>query len=266
MKIDQWLKHAQTQLSAAHIATARLDSLILLEDCLHRDRAWLLAHPETTLDDSQLASLAERLQARATHLPLAYIRGHSEFYGRTFEVNEHVLVPRPESEALINLLLSYADPYAHIADVGTGSGALAITAALELPQSTVSATDIDPACLILAERNAANLQASVTWLHGNLLEPFTSSPDVLLANLPYVPNAHPVNDAARHEPELALYGGSDGLDLYRTMFSQATSSPAPPTFVITESLTSQHQALQSIAEAAGYSLVTQQDLAQAFSR
>ena len=279
MTIDTWLTAAQRQLAAADVQTARLDALILLEDCLQRDRALLLAHPETKLSDTQLAQLTEQLQRRAGHEPLAYIRGHSEFYGREFYVDQHVLEPRPESETIIDQLLGLAAASTGtgadttpglIVDVGTGSGALAITVACEL-HAEVIGIDIDPACLEVAERNAGRHQADVKFMVGDLLVPLmnttiTSGTPIfaLLCNLPYVPDDYPVNPAANREPRLALYGGADGLDLYRKLFTQIDGLAQQPRYVIAEALPEQHAELTKIATAHSFVLMLSDDFIQVF--
>jgi release factor glutamine methyltransferase len=119
MMLDKFIKNAENKLEQAGISSARLDSLILLEDLLHRDRSWILAHPEIKITDTQAKKLDRKLERRAKHVPLAYIRGHTEFYGRRFKVNRHVLEPRPESETMIELLKKLPVPgKAAIADVG----------------------------------------------------------------------------------------------------------------------------------------------------
>lgn len=264
MNVQSFLKQTTQQLSAADVSSARLDSLILLEDALGKDRSWILAHPEFELLDIILDELNKKVIQRKRHTPLAYIRGHSEFYGRTFYINEHVLEPRPETETMLSLLLDLplgADPT--IVDVGTGSGALAISAKLELPAATVAGIDIDPACLEVARRNATALQADISWCEGDILATSSALPpkiDVILANLPYVPDSLPINTAAKHEPRLAIFGGPDGLDLYRQMFDQLRTIKA--SYVLTEALYDQHADLATIAKAAGYELTKQQDLIQ----
>lgn len=269
MNINNWLKAAVLRLSQAHIITARLDCLVLLSDELKKDKAWLLAHPEYELQGSILKKLNNKVAQRVKHIPLAYLRGKVEFYGREFVVNEHTLVPRSETETMIDLLkeLCKVRPSAsfalgrtlHIADIGTGSGAIAITAKLELPGAHVIATDVDENCLASAKTNAQKLGADIAFLHGNLLEPLAThalanSPTILLCNLPYVPDAFPINRAATHEPPLALFGGPDGLDLYRQLFKQVIDLPGRPQYILAESLPSQHEKLTRIANTGGYSL------------
>ncbi|MBP7857750.1 MAG: HemK/PrmC family methyltransferase [Candidatus Saccharimonadales bacterium] len=268
VSIDRFLREATNQLHMCGIETARLDSLVLLSDELGHDKAWVLGHPEYILQGSVLKKLNRKIAQRSKHLPLAYIRGKCEFYGREFMVNEHVLVPRPESEHMIDLLKRIADPDSQttIIDVGTGSGCLAITAKLEL-NSTVFATDIDSDCLDTAKQNALALAADITFLESNLLNGIQDSrfqiPDsILLANLPYVPDNYPINDAATHEPPRALFGGIDGLKLYRKLFSQAKELRAK--CIITESLTEQHAGLIKIARENAFRHTSTDGLAQLF--
>jgi release factor glutamine methyltransferase len=270
--IALWLAHAEDMLRKAGIGTARLDSLVLLSDELGRDKSWLLAHSEDILQSSELENLSTKIAQRTHHTPLAYLRGKAEFYGREFVVNEHILVPRPESEAMIELLkeLVPASTATTIIDVGTGSGCLAITAKLELPQSIVFAIDIDPNCLSTAQINAKTLGAEVTLLLGDLLSPIQYSSSkmrdsIVLANLPYVPENYSINTAATHEPKLALFSGKDGLGHYRKLFGQLRKIDHKPTILVTEALLEQHTALVKIAKDTGYALAATKGLAQAFT-
>ena len=273
MIIEAWLRENIAQLKLAGVETSRLDCLVLLSDEIGRDKSWVLAHPEYELQIEKLNILSTKIVQRAQHTPLAYIRGKSEFYGRDFIVNADVLVPRPESEDMIDILRQIADYQQPptIYDIGTGSGALASTAKLELPKSTVFATDIDPACLRVAKNNAERLGAQVTFLLGDLLEPVrkmkvTSLSLIILANLPYVPTNYPVNLAATQEPKHALYSGADGLDHYRRLFAGLKGLPTPPEYLITESLLNQHEALAKIANKHSYTPTTTNGLVQLFSR
>jgi len=264
MNISSWIQEAQTQLADAGIGTARLDCLVLLEDEFGKDRAWLLSHSDEELQGSILENLNTKIVQRAQHIPLAYLRGHAEFYGREFMVNEHTLVPRPETEAIIELLKVLNLPSeAAILDIGTGSGCIAITAALELPNMHVSACDIDKKCLEIAAANAAKLGANVMFFESNLLQ-HAKPQDVLLANLPYVPDNFQINTAATHEPRHALFGGPDGLNLYRTMFEQIAANDWQPQYILAESLPPQHEPLASIAQTHGYQLQQTDDFIQLF--
>ncbi|HSH55450.1 MAG TPA: peptide chain release factor N(5)-glutamine methyltransferase [Candidatus Limnocylindrales bacterium] len=284
MTCDVWFQKHTALLSKAGIGSARLDCLILLEDILHEERAYVLAHLDEPLTPNQLEQLDAQVQRRLQHEPLAYIRGSVEFYGRRFYVNHDVLVPRPESETIISLLLEIvADQEGHtqipmptsegyqpvIVDVGTGSGALAITAKLEQPKATVYATDISPACLRTAQQNAETHAATVHCVNGDLLAPLkdTLGPSqniVLLCNLPYVPDGYEINQAAAHEPKLALFAGKDGLDAYRHLFEQITDMVWRPKAILTESLSFQHDELCSLAAHHGYQEVKRDGLVQTF--
>ena len=269
-QVNEWLKHATGLLDASDVASARLDALILLEDALKSDRAYLLAHPECTVQGSTLYQLEQRLQRRAKHEPLAYIRGKCEFFGREFVVTKDTLQPRSETEAMIALLKGAKLPkYPVIADIGTGTGALAITAKLEIPSADVYAVDIHQKALDIARKNAANLGADIHFYKGNLLSSLPTTINqlpltVILANLPYVPDSYAINRAAQHEPKLAIFGGHDGLDCYREMFAQIQEFDTLPRYVLTESLTSQHKLLHDIATQAGYKLQVTDVLIQLF--
>lgn len=266
---SQRLKLLEAMFSKVGVESARLDALILLEDVTGKNRTHLLAHPELGLTDEQQKRLDEMAMRRLTHEPLAYIRGKVEFYGREFIVNKHVLVPRPESESMIDTLNRYGD-IPTIIDVGTGSGALAISAKLIKPKSEVIGIDIDDNCLKIARKNAEKIGAEVTFRHGDLLRGITidslPGPVVILANLPYVPNKYIVNEAAKHEPSLALFGGPDGLDLYRVMFDQLDKFEDQEMIVITEALESQHINLAGIAKGHSFVPGSSTGLAQSFTR
>lgn len=277
------MESAAALLTRVGIGTAQLDALILLEDCLGIDRAQLLAHPETELKSEQIHVLTEHLNRRAGHEPLAYIRNKTEFYGREFYIDHRVLEPRPESETMIELLkrlLTNKSEFFEIRprrtkprdwtviDVGTGSGALAITAKLELPDLEVMGTDVDPGALKVAEQNCKKYGCDIHFLKGNLLKPFYlhyhPRLSILLCNLPYVPDSFHINLAAMREPASAIFGGPDGLDLYRELFSQVDPLAYKPEFVLTEAMPPQHEVLANIAKEHGYRLHSTEDFIQVF--
>lgn len=267
MTAGEFLTQATVQLTQAGIESARLDCLILLEDELRINRAHLLASTELVLSAAQTASLRTKLTQRSRHLPLAYIRGTVLFYGRTFMVNRHVLVPRPESETIIDLLKKTTLPaQPRLADIGTGSGCLGITAALELPGATVDLYDIDALALACAGRNAKEGYAlSMPTYQEDLLEhALQRNYDVILANLPYVPVGYTINKAAQHEPRRALFAGTDGLDLYRRFWAQLVLSTPKPGHIFTEALPAQHARLAKLARAAGYTQATSNAFVQHF--
>lgn len=266
MNLGECLLASQKRLEQAGIGSARLDVLILLEDALHKDRTWILAHPEKDFPASLHKRLERKLERRAKHVPLAYVRGHTEFYGRKFRVNRHVLEPRPESETMIELMKKLKLPKnPAVADVGTGNGAIGITAALEMPDSIVDLYDISSGALAVAKHNThlheLRLHVRKMNLLGRPLQPY----DAILANLPYVPDKWKINEAAMAEPKIAIFGGPDGLDVYRKLFTQLKRFTWKPKYVLTESLPPQHDKLESIAREHGFGIFKKEDFIQVFT-
>jgi len=269
MQVDKWIASATRTLADAGIKTARLDTLVLTETVISKDRSWLLAHPTDEIEESDIYQLNKLIIRRASHYPLAYITNHAYFYNNMFYVDEHVLIPRPESEAIIDALKTLSpNNKLVIIDVGTGSGALAITAKLLFPASHVIALDINPECLKIAKKNSISLHADVEFLQSDLLESLPTileANSVVIANLPYVPTDFPINQSADFEPRVAIFSGKDGLDLYVRLFKEVSSLALKPGYIITESLSTQHRPLQSIARGAGYELQDTNDYVQLFS-
>jgi release factor glutamine methyltransferase len=233
---------------------------------LHKDRSWILAHPEYELTSGQFRKLDRKLDRRAKHVPLAYIRGFTEFYGRKFKVNRHVLEPRPESETMIELLLKLKLPKnPAIADIGTGNGAIGLTAALEIPGSRVDLYEISSGALAVAKHNTHLHELHLHARKMNLLSRPLRPYDALLCNLPYVPDHWQINQAALAEPKIAIFGGPDGLDLYRKLFKQLHRFTWKPSYVLTEALPPQHQDLTKVAADYGFAQHSSQDFIQIFT-
>lgn len=218
--------HIGAALRMARAQVPSLDAQLLLCDLLCVDRAYLFAHPEHPLSAVQQAAYADLIRRRAQGEPLDYIRGWTHFYDRSFRVTPDVLVPRPETELLLEMALTHAEahPGLTVVDVGTGSGALAVTVAALRPDAQVYGIDLSPAALKVAQANASDHDAAVTFLHGDLLTPLIESgrrADLVLANLPYIASDDlPALEVSRWEPALALDGGPDGLDLVRRLLDQ----------------------------------------------
>lgn len=266
---------AEEELGSAGIGTARLDALVLLEHVLKTDRAKLLAEPNTEISTGQIAKLAKLLTKRAQHVPIAYLLGYTEFYGRRFIVGPEVLEPRPESETMIDLLKDLAQSSPNelkskqtikLADVGAGSGALGITAMLEVPNLKVELLEIDQKALKIAQMNVDKYTMGVKALRSDLLSGSRQQNDILLCNLPYVPDSYHINEAAAMEPRIAIFGGADGLDLYRKLFNQLSKLQKGPLFLLTECLPSQQPALTAIAPTFGYNVVKNEDFILVFKR
>lgn len=265
MTLGKLLKSTEQKLTTAGVSSARLDVLIMLEDSLHKDRAWILAHPEYELSEAVARRLERKAARRATHVPLAYIRGHTEFYGRRFRVNRHVLEPRPESETMIELLKNLRLPLRPaMADVGTGNGSIGITASLEIPGSVVDLYDISAGAISVAKHNTHLHELHLHVRKMNLLSRPLRPYDAILANLPYVPSGWTINEAAMAEPKIAIFGGKDGLDVYRKFFHQLNRFTWKPKFILTEALPPQHENLAAIAAQNGFRLFRFEDFIQVF--
>lgn len=265
---NDWLSGAVKRLADAGVATSRLDCLVLLEDETGKDRSWLLTHPEFKIDAATLQRLNKKIMQRAKHVPLAYIRGKSEFFGREFLVSPAVLEPRPESETMIEILLDLPgirSQKLRLADVGCGSGALGITAQLELPNLMVDMLEIDEKAIKVARINVANLSTGISVIKSDLLRSAPHDYEILLCNLPYVPDNFQINPAAMNEPRIAIFGGPDGLNVYRRLFAQIAKRKQLTLFIFTEALPPQHKELAEIARAAGYKLVKTSDFVQLFA-
>ncbi len=210
---------------------------ILLAVTKKRDASFLLAHGEDPLDDQSLRQIRHMTALRASGMPLAYILGEAEFYGRTFLVTPDTLIPRPETEELIRQALAYAkqhqSPNIAIADIGTGSGVIAITLALEYPSASLIATDISSAALAVARQNARahGVEDRIEFLEGDMHHPLNGRVvDLIVSNPPYVPTdeLQKAGDTIESrgllfEPAIALDGGSDG----QAFVQQITSLPIP---------------------------------------
>jgi release factor glutamine methyltransferase len=270
LTISDWLVEAMVKLQRAGVPNGRRDAIILLADQFNVDKSWVHSHPETELSDLQRRELNYRLKKRVGRTPLAYIRGFSEFYGRQFLVNSHVLIPRPESEAMITMLRELHLETPVIADIGSGSGCLAITAAIELPDSTVHGYDLSPDTLVVAKFNASSHHAPVRFYQSNLLRNLRRSGrgilhyDAYLVNLPYVPAKLVTSPEITREPSIAIFSGLDGLDHYRRFWKQVAHLVHRPKYILVESLEEQQDTLEELAFDAGYALVKTDVLIQLY--
>lgn len=219
-----------------------LDAHVLLGEVLGVDRAYLLAHPETVLTPEQAARFAAWVARCAAGEPVAYILGRRAFYDREFWVTSDVLIPRPETELLLENALAWVDAQGErpltAADIGTGSGALAVTLAANRPRIGVHAVDISAAALAVARRNAERHRVQISFHEGDLLTPLIERGiriDLIMANLPYIASDEVPQLAVSHyEPTLALDGGSDGLELVRRLLEQVPQAANPGALVLLE--------------------------------
>jgi release factor glutamine methyltransferase len=227
------LREGLQKLEHAGVPSAPLAAELLLMHALNCDRTYLYAHPEAQIDYDQLEEFDSLIKKRAAGTPTQYLTGHQEFWGMEFEVTPDVLIPRPETEHLIEVALSRIGESRRnnplrIADVGTGSGCIAVALAKEFPNANIFATDISSAALKIAQRNATrnNFANRITFKECNLLEALQEQPplNIIVSNPPYVARKDAATlpiDVREHEPELALFAGEDGMEIYPRLIAQA---------------------------------------------
>jgi len=258
---------AQALAAAAHLGLERLDAQLLLLQALGRpsgDRAWLLAHDTDPLDERQQHQFTALCARRAAGEPLAYIAGRKEFFGLDLMVDPRVLVPRPDTETLVEwaleLLAALAAP--RVIDLGTGSGAVALAIKRRRPDALVTATDSSRDALDAAGANAQALGLDVQWRHARWLEGVDQRFDLVVSNPPYIAAGDPHLTALAHEPSTALVAGADGLDDIRVIVGQAPARLAPAGWLLVEHGHDQGPAVRALLAAAGLAPVaSRQDLA-----
>jgi release factor glutamine methyltransferase len=227
---------ATQRLEEAGSDTASLDAQVLLAHVMQVDRAWLFAHYDEKLNPTQTEAFEELVARRAAAEPVAYLVGHREFYGLDLWVDRRVLIPRPETELLVDAVLDHVesrpDKEVRMVDVGTGSGAIALAVAVNCPTATIYAIDLSADALAVAQTNVDRLdeRGQITLLQGDLLAPLPEPVDIIAANLPYI--ASPVYatlaaDVRDYEPRLALEAGPEGLDTIRRLLEQAPAHIKP---------------------------------------
>jgi release factor glutamine methyltransferase len=269
MTIGEWLKEAADNLADDMFPTARLDAEVILAHTIRHPRTYLHAHPNEEIDDRTEDIANARVELRKDHVPVAYIIGHKEFYGRRFSVSPAVLIPRPESEQLIELLnkvLPDTQPLDGIAsrrlvDIGTGSGCLGITAKLEHPELEVALLDTSRHAITIAEKNANALGAKVETYVSDLLTAYPYSPDIILANLPYVDRTWTVSQELDHEPAVALYADDDGLAVIKRCIDQVAGRVKPGALLLLEADPRQHSTISRYARAAGFKVNAREEYA-----
>jgi len=255
------LRDGIAQLEREHVPSAGLAVELLLMHALGRDRAWIYAHPEVELDAATREHYFLLIARRASGVPTQHLTGHQEFWGLDFEVTPDVLIPRPETEHVIEVALerlgialeagssSRLGQEFRIADVGTGSGCIAVALAHELPAARVVATDISSAALEVARRNATRhgVSARVDFVECNLLDLFLHGSrvtshdprpfDLIASNPPYIGRweaATLAREVREHEPQAALYGGEEGTEIYAPLIAQAAALLKPGGVLVLE--------------------------------
>ena len=274
---------SQALLTVQSHGVDRLDAQLLMLHALGRpahDRAWLLAHDTDALTPAEQAMFDAGVQRRATGEPLAYITGHKEFFGLDLLVDARVLVPRPDTETLVDWALSLLPlppgrslplplgegggeglPRQQIIDLGTGSGAIALALKATRPDLQVTAVDASTDALQVAQANARRLQLQVEFMQGSWLTPISGRYHAIVSNPPYVAAADPHLDALTHEPQQALTSGDDGLDDVRQIVTQARAHLHPGGWLLLEHGYDQAGPVRTLLMEAGFEDVqSRQDL------
>ena len=267
MTIETWLHEVAQLFRQNGIPSARLDAEIILAHTLRKSRTYLHAHSEEIIDDYTLEIANARTDLRLDRTPIAYIIGHKEFYGRRFKVTPSTLIPRPESETLIILLIELlpqsvsllSETPKRLVDVGTGSGCLGITAKLERPELDVTLSDISNHALNVARTNAKTLEADVAILRSDLLSEYPFSPDIIIANLPYVDLSWERSPETKYEPEEALFADDDGLSLIKKLIAEASTRLTSNGLLFLEADPRQHTALIHYAKNHGFAVRAHRD-------
>ena len=261
---------AQAVAAATAGGLDRLDAQLLLLHALGRppsDRAWLLAHDGDPLAAAETALYRQSSERRGNGEPLAYIIGHKEFFGLQFQVDKRVLVPRPDTETLVEWALEQLRGHPgpgclSVVDLGTGSGAIALSIKHRRPDVLVEAVDASVDALAVAAGNAKALGLQVTLRHASWLTGATVRYDLIVANPPYIADTDPHLPGLSHEPTQALAAGPDGLNDIRAICSQAAAHLKPGGWLLLEHGWKQAQAVRALLQAAGLSNVgSRRDLA-----
>ena len=243
MTIREALRSAVERLELHHVSNARLTAELVLAHVLSVQREYLYAHDDRVLSEQELQMLEDRLYDRISGVPLQYIVGRQEFYGRYFRVNPAVLIPRPETEYIIEAVLELQGTRGlpprplSIIDVGTGSGCIAVTLALELPGTQVFAGDVSFEALLVARENAATLGAPVRFVCMDVLNAVQTRFDFILSNPPYVRQSdlsRLQREVREHEPHVALFSPEDDLAIYRRLVVGAEEMLKPGGHLIME--------------------------------
>lgn len=259
MTLREWLGQAEAQLlGGPHPERAKRDAETLFLHLTGKNKAWLMAHAEDDFAGCTAIRYAALLERRRKGEPIQYIVGEAEFFGLPLRVTPDVLIPRPETEHLVERVIELAAAYEHprILDIGTGSGAIPIALANHLPHAQITATDISESALALAEGNARRNERDMRFLQGDLLAPVAGERfEIVVSNPPYVPvtDCDSLSVEVREfEPALALFADKDGLSIYRRLIPQAFDALVPGGFVALEIGFGQQAAIQSLFASAGF--------------
>lgn len=264
MTLRDALRQAAARFERHGVSSPRLNAEVLLTHCLSVDKTYLYTHDERALTDAEAQKLDDVVYERISGVPVQYIVGRQEFFGRYFTVNPAVLIPRPETEFIVEAMLELKPPAgSRIIDVGTGSGCIGVTLALELSEVQVTLTDISLDALRVARLNAVNLGASVSIACMDLLDAVVGPFDFIVSNPPYVSRKEASRlqiEVREHEPEVALYGDDDGLAAFRRLVPSAERLLRPGGYLIAEMGYGMESRVLNLFGAAWERLPTMKDL------
>jgi release factor glutamine methyltransferase len=255
------MRKAEVRLQTGpHPERARRDAETLLLHLIQREQSFLMAHPDEMLSAEGAVRYYALVERRLCGEPIQYITGEQEFYGLSFHVNRNVLIPRPETEGLVERALELAAQFSrpHIVDVGTGSGAIAVATAVHCKQATVTAIDISEAALSVARGNAERnkVAARIRFEQGDLLAGVAAaSCELVLSNPPYVPEADRATlsvEVREYEPHLALFAADEGLAIYRRLIPEAHVVLVPGGWLLMEIGYGQADAIRALLADAGF--------------
>lgn len=237
------------------------DAVLLIAYILGKNKEHIIAHDDMQLTSRQIRKIKRLFQRRKSGEPIAYLAKQKEFYGRNFEVNKNVLIPRPETETIIEIVRDLKGEKSTIIDVGTGSGCIAITLKLENPDSNVVASDISKKALKTAEKNKRALGANIELVKSNLLNdiPKYTRYDIIIANLPYVDQNWQTGKEIEFEPKTALFATDNGLKIVKRLIGQVKAHLNPDGFLILELDPCQHANITNFAKSFGFSKFKTED-------
>ena len=256
--IKDWTLQASDELLSAKIFSAYLDAELILTNILEVERTFLHCHPEQIISSKQLKLANAMLKKRLKHIPIPYILKYKEFYGRKFFTDSAVLIPRPESENIIDIVKSICKKMdlknneVTLADIGTGSGCLGITIKLEIPRLNVIVSDVSVGALAIASFNANKLKADIEVIQSDLLEHYNERPDIIVANLPYVDKTWFTSPETAYEPASALFATDGGMKLIKDLICQACKFQRSDSYLILEADPRQHSTLITYAKKYNY--------------
>lgn len=256
MNLEEFLQATTKKLAESGVSSARLDAELIVARGLKTSRETLLAHPERTISKADYTKLQKDILKRTNRVPLAYILGTKEFFGRDFLVTPDTLIPRPETENIVELFGELGTK-GRILDVGTGSGCIGLTIKAEFPETSVTISDISPEALSVARKNAQKLGIKpIRFVHSDLLEHWLSHQkpkkfDTILANLPYVDKAWQASPETSFEPATALFSSDKGLEHTKRLIQQASRLLVKNGYLLLEIDPRQHTETKKFAKKYG---------------